>query len=379
MRIRAGRVSLVLALATHGACVGGDGRDDLAETGSSSGAATGETGSSGDATGATATSSAASTGDESTTGGGEDGWHIALEVGENVGAFYSVWGTSTDALYVVGGQPLGGGASVGAMFRHAGGEWTQVDVPEGAGKLNWVTGVGDARFVVGDLGTILRRTGDDDATPWALEGCDTVLPLWGVWGAADDDVWVVGGDGFMRPPVLCHWDGAQWSEGVLPEPSFETFALFKIWGAAADDIWAVGDDGWLVHYDGIAWTEVPSGTDFDLIALWGTGPDEILAVGGRASAMLVRRDAAAWTPSAADALLGLNGIWMDQDGTSWVVGVMGTAGRVAPGATEIVVEDPDTLLTLHATFSAEGERLFAVGGSIDAAPPFVGVIVERAI
>ena len=104
---------------------------------------------------------------------------------------------------------------------------------------------------------------------------------------------------------------------------------------------------------------------------------EILAVGGRASAMLARWDAQAWTPSPNDAVLGLNGTWMDADGTSWVVGVMGTAGRVAPGAGTIEIEDPGTLHTLHATFSADGERLFAVGGSIDAAPPYVGVIVER--
>ena len=63
-------------------------------------------------------------------------------------------------------------------------------------------GVGQIE-VVGDLGVILVR--DGDAGEWTRHGCGTILPLWGVWGAAPDDLWAVGGDGFNRDPVACHF------------------------------------------------------------------------------------------------------------------------------------------------------------------------------
>jgi hypothetical protein len=132
--------------------------------------------------------------------------------------------------------------------------------------------------------------------------------------------------------------------------------------------WGGPDEGWVEH---------PSGTEFDLISLWGTGPDEILAVGGRAEGVLARWDGVQWTAQEVPALPGLNGVWMAPDGTATVVGPMGGMGTVAAGALAVEVEDAGTSLALHAVYGfAEVER-WAVGGSLDMAPPHVGVIVRR--
>lgn len=323
---------------------------------------------------------ASSDGDSSdaSTGASVPGWAPSLELGDDVGALYSVWGPGPELVYAVAGQPLGGGLSRGTLLRWDGAQWQAEALPEGVPGLNWVYGVGQRRVLVGDLGVILVRDGDEG--PWAQHGCGTVLPLWGVWGAAEDDLWAVGGDGFNREPVACHFDGTAWTAWALPEPSMESHALYKVWGTAPDDVWAVGDAGLVMRFTGpdAGWAELPSGTEFDLISLWGTGPDEILAVGGRTTAVLSRWDGAQWTAQEAPALAGLNGVWMAPDGTATVVGPWGGAGTVARGALDVDVEDAGTSLALHGVFGLAGVERWAVGGSLDMAPPYVGIVLHRA-
>src|SRR5262245_35571670 len=40
--------------------------------------------------------------------------------------------------------------------------------------------------------------------------------------------------------------------------------LNRVWGAGPNDIWAVGAGGTIVHFDGTAWSGVPSGTTENL-------------------------------------------------------------------------------------------------------------------
>lgn len=318
--------------------------------------------------------------DDASTGATASAWETSAELDTDVGAVFSVWASAPDVVYAVAGQPLEGGLSRGAVLRWDGAasQWSREPLPDDVPGLNWVFGVGERRVVVGDLGVILVR--DGDAGEWTRHGCGTILPLWGVWGAAPDDLWAVGGDGFNRDPIACHFDGAAWTLAELPALTIESHALYKIWGTATDDVWAVGDAGLLVHWGGPAtgWVETPSGTDFDLISLWGTGPDEILAVGGRTTGVLARWDGAQWTTEEVPEVAGLNGIWMAPDGTATVVGPQGAAGTVAPGALAVDVEDPGTGLALHGVFGLPGVERWAVGGSLDMAPPYVGLVLHRA-
>ncbi|MEX1366164.1 MAG: hypothetical protein AB1Z98_23770 [Nannocystaceae bacterium] len=327
------------------------------------------------ATAVDSTASSESTADS--TGPAPMGWMPSLDVGEDVGAFFSVWGPSPDLVYAAASQPLDGGLSRGALYRWDGTDWSAQPLPPDTPGLNWVYGVGERRFLVGELGVILVRDGDEGE--WTRYDCETILPLWGVWGIAPDDVWAVGGDGFNRDPIACHFDGESWTPQVLPEPSFETHALFKVWGTASDDVWSVGDEGLLMHWQGEAagWVEVPSGTDSDLISLWGTGPDEIVAVGGRTQAVVARFDGRAWSVRDEPELLGLNGVWVAADGTATVVGPLGGAGVVAPGSLQVQIEDSGTPLALHGVFGFDGVERWAVGGSLDMAPPYVGIALRR--
>lgn len=367
-----GRILWFAAALAASAC--GDSADDPPSQGTS-----GSTGVTSEATATSAgegTTALDSSGDGSSTSGGvSNGWTTVLDVDAEVGAFYSVWGPSPDFLYSVASQPLDGGLSAGGLFLWDGATWTAQELEADTPGLNWVFGLEDRRFLVGELGAILVRDGDEG--PWERMSCGTILPLWGVWGAAVDDAWAVGGDGFNRDPVACHYDGETWTLVELPEPSFESHALYKVWGTAADNVWAVGDEGLIMHFGGevAGWTEVPSGAEGDLISIWGTGPDEILAVGGRSGGIVSRYDGTQWETQTAPRFLGLNGVWMAADGTATVVGPQGGIGVVAPGELSIVPEDSGTLLSLHGIIGfAEGQR-WAVGGSLEMPPPHVGTVL----
>jgi len=364
-----GRAVVVLGVATvlALACGGGGASPEDGE-GSSDGSPTSSAGS-------TAVDGDGSSSADGSTGA-EPGWEVVLDAGEDVGAFFSVWGPSAAHVYAVGGQQGEGGLSIGALYVRAGDAWTPADLPPDTAKLNWIHGSETTRVVVGENGTILVRDGDEGE--WTVHGCATVLPLWGVWVTAPDDAWAVGGDGFDRDPVLCRWDGASWSQVELPAITVDSKGLFKVFGLAADDVWAVGDAALLLHWDGSAWTQVELDTQADLISLWGTGPTELLAVGGRANGVLVRYDGAAWSVTTLPDYSGLNGVWMAADGAARIGGVQGTIATVAPGATMPAREETGTPRTIHALWQDETGRTYAVGGSIDLPPPFVGVILERA-
>lgn len=318
----------------------------------------------------TAASGEAST--SAPTTGGADGWTVALQTDTDRGALLSVWGPAPDDVYAVGGQWTPPTDSRGLLVHWDGAAWTELPLPDGTPMLHWVFGTGGDLWTVGRDGAALRREGDT----WTPHATGVAEILWGIWGAAPDDLWTVGGDGVDDDPVLVHWDGAAWTPTPLPDTGAST-GLFKIWGTGPADITAVGDRGLALHYDGAAWTVEPTDDLADLISVWGRAPGEQLAVGGRANGRLARWDGAAWTGVTLP-IPGLSGVWMDPDGLATVVGMQGTIGRVAPGALELTPEDSPTLLLLHAVYGFPGGPRFSVGGSLAGQPPYVGVIVQTA-
>src|SRR5581483_348775 len=122
-------------------------------------------------------------------------------------------------------------------------------------------------WAVGAKGTALHF----DGQTWSgLTGPDAD-EFKGVWGAAPDDVWVIGvGSAY-------HWDGARLS----PIPSASVAEGNGISGTGPGDIWTVGYGGAIAHYDGHIWTTVEAktagvdgGPGFavtgDLCAVWAT-------------------------------------------------------------------------------------------------------------
>src|SRR5690242_20524485 len=84
---------------------------------------------------------------------------------------------------------------------------------------------------------------------------------------ARDDIWVVGEA--PRPPFTAalHWAGQTWSQVPMPAlPAVGTTALTSVARVAPNDVWAAGYyspeankvNTLLEHWDGTAWTIIPS-------------------------------------------------------------------------------------------------------------------------
>lgn len=103
--------------------------------------------------------------------------------------------------------------------------------------------------------------------------------LQGVWELAPNDVWVGGSSG-----KIYHWNGVDWTPQKLNNWGFN-----DLWATAPDDIWAVGglqaSHGVIFHYDGVAWSEVASGSGKPLYSLWGVD-GMVWAVGAQNSVLV---------------------------------------------------------------------------------------------
>jgi hypothetical protein len=291
----------------------------------------------------------------------------------------NVWGPAPDDLYVVGGTP-----DQGAIMHFDGAAWSPLDlggldVP----LLHWVHGFGpDDITVVGRSGTVIHW----DGAAWSRQETPVQEDLWGVWGASPDDLWAVGGAGRRAgQQTILHYDGATWT--AHPPPVLlraNVFAFFKVWGTGADNVYIVGQRGVVLHWEGSAWTEEFAGVSSDLIALWGSGPDRIVAVGGRGAGVASVWNGAAWQPLDLTPLPGLNGVWVSAGGVAYAVGVGGLNVKLDSQtlAYEHAFVSLPTVapLDFHAVYSADGERLVAVGGNLLAfEPPYLGIAYQADI
>jgi hypothetical protein len=91
----------------------------------------------------------------------------------------------------------------------------------------------------------------------------------GIGERSASDVWAVGrtGDNTQAIPLILHWDGVSWTQSVIPSLANDTgFAeLTAVAARTKADAWAVGrirttagDRTLILHWDGTAWTRVPS-------------------------------------------------------------------------------------------------------------------------
>ncbi len=300
-------------------------------------------------------------------------WDASFDAMDS-GWLLSVWGGAADDLYAVGGEP-----GRGRMTRFDGSGWTEQSLEPAVPLLNWVWGASATEvFVGGEGGTILHGSGSSF----------TVMPtpvnenIWGIWGSAADDVWAVGGDGFIdSEPFILHYDGVDWTlvDLMLPLTRAGVHAFFKVWGSAADDVYVVGQNGVLMHWDGVGpWQESGTGTGEDLIAIWGSDASHVLAVGGRGNGVVSRWDGSSWSTVNLSPMPGLNGVFMRNETTVHVVGVEGTLAVLDFETLEPRDDSVATRLDFHAIFGDSAGRLHAVGGNFtQPMGPFEGIAYTR--
>lgn len=134
----------------------------------------------------------------------------------------------------------------------------------------------------GDDGVVFHAniTSHDESSPdpddllWT--GVDSVsrVPLYGITGSGDNDIWAVGAVGTLR-----HWSGGPTFESIT---SPTTHRLNGVWASGPNDVWAVGEHGTILHFDGTSWalgTAVLPIDDLELRSVWGSDPENVWIAG----------------------------------------------------------------------------------------------------
>ena len=220
-----------------------------------------------------------------------DGWQRVFE-GNLDRLVLGVTGRSDADVYLAGG---GFGSGTGSLAAHYDGtEWSDLEAPV-TETLWWVwpdPGSGDVWWV-GDNGTILRS--DASGAMTAIDSGVTET-LYGVWGRATDDVYIVGGDPRQMGELdlILHWNGES-LERVTDAPKTHG-PLFKIWGVYGGPMWISGAGGGMLmnRADG-SWEDQSDQIDVaaNLLTVHGCAADDVYAVGGQS---LVHYDGATWQP-----------------------------------------------------------------------------------
>ncbi len=213
---------------------------------------------------------------------------------------------------------------------------------------------------------IVRYDGESWTTAWDSEGGDVYH---GVWGAASDDVWAVGGG--LGVAIIAHYDGSEWSEldTGLPFPASWTEELHDVGGTGPSDVWAVGSTsstgsfGALVmHFDGVRWSVVSGPDTTGLIGVHVTSDGVVWTLSRRDG--VFRRDGDTWThfdpglPLPSGAALARIG---EAEGRIWIGGETGIAvfedGAFVARDAPMAARSRDALLhgdmEVYATFDHE--------------------------
>lgn len=309
-------------------------------------------------------------------------WSAAFE-NSGGGALSGVWGSGPSDVFVVGGDADGA-----EIWHFDGSQWAAMRAPEDASLLVWVAGFGpDDVWAVGLDGTMVHY----DGAAWSPVQTNLDVELWGVFGRASDDLWVVGGDPDTddicgdaarqgEKSCIWHWDGSSLAPVALPEGENDRRAtsIFKVWGVG-DALVAVGQKGLLLSHDGTDWRRESAGAEAneDFVSCAGTAPENIVCVGGRGNARIATRDAEGWDTVAPSGLGGLNAVAMTGPDEAIVGGIYGWVGRYTPGQSDPVEEGLLSSEDIHAMWWDGQDRTYAVGGHF--LPPYSGVAFVRTV
>jgi hypothetical protein len=282
-------------------------------------------------------------------------------------AWLSVWSPSPQAAWFAGGD-----TTTGTIAHYDGTQLRPVVIPEGP-ALWWIWGTDDTHlWAVGEGGRILRR----DAAGWRAEdsGLDEKAMLWGIWGSTATDLWAVGGSnrrGGAKAIVLRSNGDGHWrrlDDPALPiEDASDPLVgrnLYKVWGAAPDDVHLVGEDGLALRWDGTRLSASPVEPRELMFTVAGHGADR-WAVGGLSAghAWQWQPDAQAWRAANLPALNPLNGVSVSGDDLL-LVGARGLVVQGLPGDQCRQRPDPAWAThTFHAAHTQPGAR-WVVGGDL---------------
>lgn len=283
-------------------------------------------------------------------------------------ALMSIQGTSATDVYAVGSD-----TGSGPLIVHFDGtSWTTLDAGV-TGDVWWVHPTAAGAVMVGEDGLILEYDKASGAFT-QVPGPDSIV-LFGVWGAADNDLWTVGGDTYGGiDPVIWRNNSGTWAPFTDPLlANYTAPAMFyKVQGSSASEVYVVGTGGNILRWDGSALSAEASGVTSNLFTVH-TGSGEPIAVGGYGQSLILHHEGGAWVDHSPGFTPQTNGVYA-RGSTVVAVGAQGSVVRWG-GNTWTADAAKPTTRDLHGVYIDPDGGVWAVGGALSSNPLTSGVVV----
>ena len=183
--------------------------------------------------------------------------------------FTDIDGTSTADVWAVG---------PGTVMHFDGAAWTAADVggvvPSGSAADARVAAAAPDDVWV----TMGRRLLHWNGTSWTFE--DLSVFITDVWAAGSSAYRAVSPD-FSGTAEIQRWNGTEWGPSLVVAPTGNPgpFKVERLAGSGASDVWALDSHGTTYHFDGTAWSTLPTGAPFLALDLWAGTPGSAVVVG----------------------------------------------------------------------------------------------------
>jgi photosystem II stability/assembly factor-like uncharacterized protein len=303
-------------------------------------------------------------------------WELITQ--DQPAALLSVWANSASNVWVVGGH----GATGGPIIVHYDGTTWSRFATTGYDNVNlwWVTGFDDGRiFMGGDQGTILSTTDGSSFTKLDPPAGTGNVTVFGIWGAASNDVWAVGGTG-AGGGFLWRYDGTTWSAFSAIPSEIANGTCWKVNGHGSNDVWMSATNGTVLHWhDGVLDTMAlpdPDQQQYSLFSI-GASTTRVVTVGGSTTGVLYDSDGTGnWTAPLGSIGVLLSGVAVSGD-EAYAVGGGGTILHSASAGKWTADRQTLTIESLHAAFIDPTGDVWTVGGNFNSTPMSGGVLLHK--
>lgn len=259
-----------------------------------------------------------------------------------------IWGTACNDIYAV--------ASDGMIIHWNGTEWVEFTTNFSA-KLEAIWGTSsDDIFVAGSIQSSYKCTGiyHWDGTNWTLQyeygsgfsclfNLEKIRAIWGIDSGAAIAVGTMG---------MMVWDGHSWTH---QENGINN--LMCVYGFSSGPIFVGGSTGRIYYFNGVNWTETPTGTTENIYTIWGNSPNQVFAAG--TAGILLVWTGSQWIPLSTGTRRSLAGVFQVDANNIFAVGEKGTI--LCWNTQKWTEMQSGTISDLKSVWGTSSENMYSVG------------------
>ena len=190
-------------------------------------------------------------------------------------------GSSMTAIWAFSENDIFIGDMDGVVHHYDGNSWDSIYEAGGSHNIRCIWGTSNSNLYICTENSFLHFNGSTCTQIMGYtENADYVC----VYGFADNDMYMAAE--YVEYPYIkgrlyhnSSGDPSSWDLVDLPsEIADQDIRFTSVWGSSGDDVFVTGIHGEIIHWDGMNWHEIDSGSDYYIRDIWGSSGTDVFAV-----------------------------------------------------------------------------------------------------